>query len=98
MEDTLRWFASLPQAPHWLTHGRREQPLMEADGSVLRVDLMVEEARTGLLVVDYKTGTPNPKYHEQMQRYMRLLAQAQNRPVRGLLVYLDARRLEEVPL
>ena len=98
LEDTLRWFASLPQAPHWLTHGRREQPLMEADGSVLRVDLMVEEGRTGLLVVDYKTGAPNPKYHEQMQRYMRLLAQAQNRPVRGLLVYLDARRLEEVPL
>ncbi|WP_051257727.1 UvrD-helicase domain-containing protein [Desulfovibrio cuneatus] len=98
LEETLHWFAGQPQAQHWLAHGRREQPLMEADGSVLRVDLMVDEGRTGLLVVDYKTGAPSPKYHEQMQRYMRLLAQAQNRPVRGLLVYLDARRLEEVPL
>lgn len=98
LEETLQWFASLPQTQHWLTHGRREQPLMEADGSVLRVDLMVDEGRTGMLVVDYKTGAPSPKYHEQIQRYMRLLAQAQNRPVHGLLVYLDARRLEEVPL
>lgn len=52
-----------------------------------------------LRALDYKTGhapEEHPQYHEQVRRYMGLLAGAQEKPVRGVLVFLDERRMEEV--
>lgn len=44
MEACLNWFAALPQAPLWLAHGLREQGVIDARGSMHRVDLLVDEA------------------------------------------------------
>ncbi len=109
MEESLFWFASLPHASMWLSVGLREQGIVDAHGNMHRVDLLADEALYGekktkepaLYALDYKTGydaapAGRQEHREQMRRYMHLVAQAQGRPVRGILVYLDERRLEEV--
>lgn len=107
MEECLFWFACLPEAPFWLSRGLREQAIADERGNMHRVDLLVDEAWPGadtqacLHALDYKTGRYPDKeslqsHHQQMNRYMRLLKAARNRPVRGTLVYLDEKRLEHV--
>ncbi|MBD5538899.1 MAG: UvrD-helicase domain-containing protein [Desulfovibrio sp.] len=94
--DALAWFAAQPRAMHWLEHGRPEQPLMTADGQMLRVDLLVDEP-WGTLVIDYKSGREDPEHVRQVRRYVDNLArQAPGREVRGLLVYLDLQRFRLV--
>lgn len=108
----VSWFASLPEAPGWLMYGRREQGILDDKGSLHRVDLLVDEAagaprqakpEAALWAIDYKTGrcpceNTRQEHRRQVRRYMGLLAQSVSRPVRGLLVYLDERRLEPVAL
>lgn len=109
MEDCLLWFSSLPDAPLWLAHGLREQGVIDARGNMHRVDLLVDEALASpqatpfLHALDYKTGRSpaeevREEHQRQVRRYMRLISEARGRPARGTLVYLDERRLEEVPL
>jgi ATP-dependent exoDNAse (exonuclease V) beta subunit len=96
MAGALSWFASLPEAPLWLARGMREQGIMDEHGRMHRVDLLVDKGDGSMHAVDYKTGQAKDEHHAQVQRYMRLAAQATGRPVRGFLVYLDERRLLEV--
>ena len=107
MEASLAWFAALPQAPLWLAHGLREQGVIDARGSMHRVDLLVDEALyhsddpAFLHAVDYKTGhvfsdEVREEHQRQVRRYMRLVSEARGRLARGTLVYLDERRLEQV--
>ena len=107
MEESLFWFACLPEAPLWLAHGLREQGIADEQGNMHRVDLLVDEAlyrsdqpHLHLHAIDYKTGNPLAEsltaHKQQVLRYMRLLEQGQDRPVRGTLVYLDQRRLVPV--
>lgn len=98
MTGCLMWFASRPEAPRWLGGGMRERSIMDHTGAVFRVDLLMDEGPDGLHAIDYKTGLPQEKHHEQVRRYMDLLQAAQPRPVRGTLVYLDGRALQEVTL
>lgn len=100
MEAALAWFAALHEAPHWLEHGLREQDIMDANGRMHRVDLLVQappgsggQDAAFLCAIDYKTGRPHEDHMEQVRRYMRLSAAATGRPLRGLLVYLDERLL-----
>ena len=100
----LLWFAGLEHSALWLRHGLREQDIMDADGRMHRVDLLVDEAAYAkdgaLLAVDYKSGSAlheQGDHREQVLRYMRLLHAATGRAVRGLLVYLDEKRLVHIP-
>ena len=95
LREGLGWFLGLPQAARWLRHGRPEASLLDEDGKVLRMDLFVELDKE-LLVIDFKTGLPSPSHREQVLAYMRLVARADGRPVRGCLVYLDLRQLSEI--
>lgn len=94
----LAWLAALPQAAHWFTHGVPEQSIMDAQGSIHRTDLMVDDGET-CTVVEWKTGRPSDDHVAQVRRYLGLLAEATGRGpagVRGVLVYLDGRTLREV--
>ncbi len=95
MQTCLLWFACQPMAEHWLAKGLREQSILDGQGNLHRVDLLVD-AGTHWVVIDYKTGQPDPAYDEQIQRYMGLLAAAQERPVQGVLVYLDMQESKEL--
>ncbi|MDL2306515.1 UvrD-helicase domain-containing protein [Desulfovibrio sp. OttesenSCG-928-C06] len=95
--SALRWFCALPQCALWMKKGRREQSIMDADGKMHRMDLLVEDG-ADLLVVDYKSGRARPEYHEQVRHYLELLAPGMKNSgkLSGVLVYLDEQRLEEV--
>ncbi|MDR2502910.1 MAG: UvrD-helicase domain-containing protein [Deltaproteobacteria bacterium] len=96
--DALLWFCSLPETPRWLRNGRREQTIMDKQGNNWRLDLLVEENPASFLILEYKSGSPQPEHREQLLRYLSLLAESRQAIVRGLLVYLDERRLQEVLL
>ncbi|HEU6436086.1 MAG TPA: UvrD-helicase domain-containing protein [Nitratidesulfovibrio sp.] len=96
----LAWLAALPQAAHWFTHGVPEQSIMDAQGSIHRTDLMVDDGKT-CTVVEWKTGRPSDDHVAQVRRYLGLLADAAGRGpagVRGVLVYLDGRTVQPVGL
>lgn len=86
----LVWFASLPQCEHWLKNGRREQSIMDKNGKLMRIDNLVEDDRT-LLILDYKSGEISPEHVEQMKEYISCLKDCQNPgcEIRAVLIYLD---------
>lgn len=92
----LHWYVSLPEAPYWLQHGVPEQSIMDAQGQLHRVDVLVTTPH-GPVAVDYKTGSPAPKDISQMQGYLELLAQLDplHEPS-AVLVYLDAQQCRRV--
>ena len=100
---TLRWFCSLSDAPRWLREGRREQSIVDENGQLHRMDMLLNE-NGRLLVLEYKSGRARPEHLEQVRRYLELLARSRShspdgRPEPyGLLVYLDERRVQEVRL
>ncbi len=100
MAAMLAWYAARPEAARWMRHGSPEQSLMDADGAVRRVDLLVDEPGSPLLAVEYKTGAPTPDHLDQVKGYLSLLAASLRRraprDVAGVIVYLDRR--EFVPV
>jgi len=94
--ETLTWYASQTETAHWMAYGTPEHALLDGEGRQFRVDLLVDDGRE-LVAVEYKTGTPGdlpaPEHVEQLKRYLSLLNQASSLPVRGVLVYLDRRKL-----
>ena len=94
--EALAWYAALPETPHWLACGTPEHAMLDAEGRQFRVDLLVDDGHE-LVAIEYKTGTPGdlpaPAHVEQLARYLRLLGEASDLPVRGVLVYLDRRTL-----
>lgn len=92
----LAWLAAQPRAVAWLAHGHPEQPLLAPDGSLLRVDLLVREP-WGTLVIDYKSGQPDPSHARQVRRYVKsLAARPDSGEICGLLIYLDLQRFQLV--
>ena len=101
METMLAWYASLPEAADWIRHGSPEQPIMDRDGSLRRVDLLVDNSPSPLLAVEYKTGQPSPDHTAQVARYLSLLAESvwrcePDREITGIIVYLDRHELVRV--
>lgn len=101
MAKILAWYAALPEAPVWLRYGSQELPLMDTDGSIHRVDLLVDEPGKDVLAVEYKTGHPTPNHIVQVQRYLSLLGPAVRRRhgrrgVSGMIVYLDREEMVAV--
>ena len=96
LRDAAEWLLTDPRLRHWLAMGRAEAPVLDADGNVHRVDLMIKDNH-GPVVLDYKTGRPDPEAHAaQLRRYMRLVTEVHGAPCRGFVVYLDERRIEEI--
>lgn len=91
----LCWYAAIPDAPRWLRHGTSEQGILDTQGRLHRTDLLVDDGARRV-VVEYKTGAPGDEHVTQVRRYLSLLAAADPRPVRGVLVYLDLCEVREV--
>lgn len=92
----LLWYVTLPEAADWLQYGVPEQSIMDAQGVLHRVDLLVRLPEA-TIAVDYKTGSPSPKDRMQMQRYLELLAALDaDKEVYAVLVYLDTQEYHRV--
>ena len=48
------------------------------------------------IVVDFKFGTPQPEYHDQVREYMQLLSTMGHQNVTGYLWYIYSNQIEEV--
>ena len=92
----LIWYASLPESGEWLRLGSPEQSLIDREGRLRRVDLLVD-GEDALIAVEYKSGgdciLPVPAHERQLRSYMEALAADTDKAVRGVLVYLDRRKL-----
>ncbi|MGE4424179.1 MAG: UvrD-helicase domain-containing protein [Pseudodesulfovibrio sp.] len=79
----------------WLAAGAREPEVLTPDGEFKRFDLLVTGDET--VVVDFKTGRPDPHNEVQVHEYMDILADMGGYGApRGFLVYLDLREIREV--
>lgn len=86
-----------------LTHGQAESGLLDANGAMLRPDLLAEldlDGRAMAVIVDYKTGHPdaetNAGYQRQVRRYMRAASAALGKPAAGFLAYVDEKTVQRV--
>lgn len=93
----LEWVLCEPTLLPMLAHGQPEAELLGPDGEFRRLDLLLI-TDSEAVVVDYKTGSPDPKHETQVQDYLALLAGIENMPPsrKGLLVYLDLHEIREV--
>ncbi len=91
--EAITWYATLPQIQHWSRHGLSEQSLMDNQGDIWRVDLLIRPEQThGWRVIDFKTGYEHKDNLKQMQNYIKLLDKLEPKnalPSEGLLIYLD---------
>ena len=75
-----------------------EREILLESGETRRVDRVVWTATGEIHVVDYKTGSQEPKrYYKIMREYMKVFTETTDLPVRGFLYYLDSGHIEEVP-
>ena len=95
VREALLWFVRLPDTPRLLRLGLREQGIIDASGNRLRADLLVPDEHE-VVALDYKTGRPDPAHERQVRTYMALAGTVLGKPARGVLVYLDERRIVEV--
>jgi ATP-dependent exoDNAse (exonuclease V) beta subunit len=95
MLSSLAWFAARPEAAQWLAEGSPEQLLVDEEGKLLRVDLLVR-LPWGLLVVDYKSGMRNAEDVGQMRRYLRCLEADEGKKTLAALVYFQRKRFQIV--
>ncbi|MDY0305426.1 MAG: UvrD-helicase domain-containing protein [Desulfovibrionaceae bacterium] len=94
LADLLLWVLSRPELKDCLGRGLAEAEALDEEGRTLRCDRLVLSGDEAL-VLEYKTGRPDPEHETQVRRYLKL-ALALRPKARGLLVYLDRREVREV--
>ncbi|NOZ13305.1 MAG: UvrD-helicase domain-containing protein [Acidobacteria bacterium] len=81
------WFS--PELPAW-----NEKEFVGTKGEMIRVDRLVRE-KEHFILIDYKTGKPNPGHHRQLNHYTKIL-QPLGKPVKAVLAYLDTGEVHHV--
>jgi ATP-dependent exoDNAse (exonuclease V) beta subunit len=75
-----------------------EREFVNADGELFRCDRVMEDPET-VTVVDFKTGSGEreSEYRQQLRNYKRILAEIYApKSIRGLLAYVDLKKIVEV--
>lgn len=89
-----------PKAGEWFDGYKKaflEREILTADGRMLRVDRVVWTAAGELHVIDYKTGSQDPRrYTKQVKDYMQFFRSIGYPQVQGYLYYLDSGEIIEV--
>ncbi len=95
--SALTWYACLPEV--WTAQSLAEQSLMDAQGRVFRVDLLLPpHAGYGWRAIDFKTGQFDSEHLVQIRNYLSLLndlpknTQGTVPSSEGLLIYLDLQK------
>ncbi len=92
---SLAWYAALPEAGLWAKLGSPEHSLLDEQGRLHRVDMLVEEEERRT-VLEYKSGREEEEHITQLRRYLSLLERVGGGRARGLLIYLASRKCLEV--
>lgn len=72
-----------------------ETELLLPNGAILRPDRLIIDG-SSVTVVDYKTGTPDPKHEEQVRAYGEVLREMGFELIRLFLIYPGINKLQEV--
>jgi len=96
----LQTIISHPKVSHWFAgevEVKNEAEIILANGDVLRPDRVMISQKMAV-VVDYKSGKPNRKYINQMDKYMHALLELGYRDVEGYLYYILRGQVEKISL
>lgn len=74
---------------------RTEVPVLLPNGEMRRIDRLNQNTDE-VVLIDYKTGSERDKDKAQMQEYMKLVGQMIDKPVSGLLFYLEHQEVVKV--
>lgn len=98
VQKLIEQIAAVPEMHDWFQAGRQavaEVSIMMPGGQQYRPDRVVMlENETA--VVDFKTGAPNEKYHDQVRTYVNVLREMGYQNVNGYLLYISQQ--EVVPV
>jgi hypothetical protein len=75
----------------WTAHAqkiRNEETIMDVNCSLHRPDKIIELADK-VIVIDFKTGNPNPSHETQIKAYTSLLAAMYALPIEAYLYYVQ---------
>ena len=71
-----------------------EREFINSDGKYFRPDrIAFDEERKEITIIDYKTGKPNKKHHQQMQKYANDLSELGWQITEKFLIYLDEEKI-----
>ncbi|MEZ4852340.1 MAG: Dna2/Cas4 domain-containing protein [Bacteroidia bacterium] len=74
---------------------KNEADIISSDGTLLRPDRVMIRGKKAI-VVDYKSGKQNPKYHQQVKDYKKVLGELGYEEIQGFLYYMKTGLVEEV--
>ncbi len=66
-----------------------ERDIIAKSGQILRPDRLVINTKNQAVIIDYKTGLPNPKHKEQLFEYQNVLEQMNLETIKKFLVYIN---------
>jgi RecB family exonuclease len=66
-----------------------EREIITKDKQILIPDRLVFNDKNEVIIIDYKTGKPDKKHHEQIKRYGRVLETMNYIVSERILVYID---------
>jgi ATP-dependent exoDNAse (exonuclease V) beta subunit len=98
---TLSAFLAMPEAKEIFREKPGRQVLTEAEfidksGALFRMDRVIID-KDRVTVADFKTGAESAEKHAaQMKNYLGIISEVYNRPVSGVLAYVDLKKLTRV--
>ena len=66
-----------------------EREIVAVDNQIVIPDRLVLNAKNEMSIIDYKTGEPSKKHHQQILRYAQVLTSMNYRVAQKLLVYIN---------
>ena len=65
-----------------------EREILSATGEIIIPDRMIINDNNEAIIIDYKTGKPDKKYHDQLNTYGSIIEQLGYKVIKKLLVYI----------
>jgi ATP-dependent exoDNAse (exonuclease V) beta subunit len=65
-----------------------EQTIIQKEGNTIKPDRMVILKDNTVLLLDYKTGVPMPKHHEQLENYQSAIELMNFKVIKKVLIYI----------
>ncbi|WP_044400970.1 exodeoxyribonuclease V subunit beta [Lacinutrix sp. Hel_I_90] len=66
-----------------------ERDILSKTGKIYRPDRLVINNKKDVVIIDYKTGLPNPKYQHQLQDYQDILEDMNFKITKKILIYIN---------
>ena len=98
LEETLRYLLTIENVSEWYDgtwNLLTEQELLLPGGEILRPDRVMIKNNSAV-IVDYKTGSEDKKYHNQLNLYGKSLLNAGYSEVKKYILYIAQRKVVEV--